>query len=118
MMILFYILNILLCVWLAKRDANRIKQGKKVSHAANGAIHIALATILSILYGWNHFPAWLCESAIVFDVSLSLFRGLNPFYVSKNPKSIKDKIEKRIFGNNGFLPKVLYLIIFIIMQFL
>lgn len=113
-MIFFYIFNILLCLWMAKRDANLIKKDKKVSHAANGAIHLALAIIVAVLYGWPHFIAWLCEAAIVFDVSLSLFRGLNPFYVSPNPKSKKDKIEKRIFGNNGFLPKLVYLIIFIL----
>src|SRR5690349_18470391 len=117
-MIFFYIINLLLCVWMAARDAQALKDGGKIKHAINGAVHLITGLLVGVFYGWPHGIAWLCECAVVFDVSLSLFRGLHPFYVSPNPKSWKDRIEKSMFGMNGFLPKLIYTGIFILMQFI
>lgn len=103
---------------MARKDARAIKQGGKIKHAINGAIHLITGILVATFYGWPHGIAWLAECALVFDVSLALFRGLSPWYVTMTPKSIKDKIEQLIFGKNGVLPKVCYLIILIVMQFI
>lgn len=99
---------------MARRDAQAIKQGIKIKHAINGTIHLITGILVATFYGWPHGIAWLAECALVFDVSLALFRNLSPFYVTMTPKAWKDKIEQRIFGKNGVLPKVVYLIIFIL----
>lgn len=116
----FYLFNGLFCIWMAHKDAYYVKINRpdKIKHWQNGLIHILFAGAMWWLYGWPHFFAVLCESRIVFDIAMNLFRGLNPFYVSPSPKSIIDKIEKKIFHNNGFYPKLVYLITFILIVWL
>jgi hypothetical protein len=48
---------------------------------------------------------------VVFDTSLNSLRGLPLDYVAQKPKSIIDQIEKKVFGKNGILPKMVYLLI-------
>jgi len=116
---IFYLFNGLLCVWMAYRDASYIKekQAQKIRHWLNGAVHIGVATVLWFLYGWPHFIAILAQSAFVFDVAMNIFRKLNPFYIPMKPKSWKDRADKFIFMGNGFLAKLFYLLLFIIMAF-
>lgn len=99
---------------MARRDAQAIKQGMKIKHAVNGAVHLITGSLVAIFYGVAPAIAWLCECAVVFDVALALFRGLSPFYITMTPKAWKDIIEQWIFGKNGVLPKLVYIIIFFI----
>ncbi len=112
----FYLMNAIVCIYLAKHDADAIKQDRPqdISHVINGAIHIGASLLLWIAGGFPHFFAGLLESVIVFDVSMNLFRHLSPFYLPIKPKSIKDKAEKYIFFNSGLVAKIFYLIAFIL----
>jgi len=58
------------------------------------------------------------EGRVAFDWMLNIFRKLPLDYVSKSPKAITDRIEKWIFGDDGFLPKAIYILISIIINVL
>lgn len=48
------------------------------------------------MLGWSYGVATLFFVRAVFDVSLNKFRNLSAGYISPNPKSIIDKLEKRL----------------------
>mgnify|MGYP006883690365 CR=1 FL=1 len=102
------LLYIIPCIFLAWLNAKWIYEGKKIKHFWNGLIHFGVAGVF-ILYHWYHFFTILLIARLSFDVSLNIFRGLPINYVPIAPKSIIDKMEKRIFGNDGITPKILYL---------
>jgi|SRR3990167_788485 len=107
-MILFEIVYIVFCIALASVNAIYIKDGKRIYHGINGALHLIAAAGCGYLFGWWTSAVILCNTRAVFDTLLNLFRGLPFDYVPSKPKSVIDKIEKCIFGNNGILPKVIY----------
>lgn len=117
-MIFFYSIYAMFCVWMAYRDASLIKKDRPVDHIINGATHLTAAALVGFIYGWYHFIGILCLSRLVFDTSLNIFRHFNPFHVSPSPSSFIDKIEKKIFGNSGLLPKAIYLSILILIWIL
>lgn len=106
------------CVVLAAANADMIGDGKKINHFWNGLWHFIAATLGTIFWGWMVGVIILCEARVVFDSSLNLMRGLPIDYVSIKPASIVDKVEKRIFGMNGILPKLMYLLIAGILNFI
>lgn len=110
-MIILQISYALFCVALAKVNADMIEDGKKIKHFWNGLWHVITAIVGTIFWGWLVGIIILCEARVVFDTALNLFRGLPLDYVSIKPASIIDKAEKLIFGMNGILPKLLYLLI-------
>jgi hypothetical protein len=103
---------IVFCIVLAWYNYRRISLDKRIYHGINGALHLlAWAGVYLITRSW-----WLTASLpflgkVVFDSSLYLMRGLPLDYVPKNPKSIIDKIEKRVFPDDGLLPKIAYFVI-------
>jgi hypothetical protein len=103
---------IVFCFLLAVLNANVIAKGKRVYHALNGLAHA-----LVWLACWYFTRDWWLVAAlpfigrVVFDTSLNSLRGLPLDYVAQKPKSIIDQIEKKVFGKNGILPKVIYLLI-------
>lgn len=97
-------------VILAWDNANRIDKDKTIKHWLNGLAHLSMAGILYFV-DWKLSVALLCLVRVTFDISLNLFRGLPINYVSPKPASGIDKIEKQIFGLNGYTPKIIYLII-------
>ena len=99
-------------IWLAKDNANRIEQGKRIYHGLNGCLHL-LAACLVLPTGLINSISLLILTRVVFDLSLNSFRGLPFDYVTHKPKSIVDKIERKVFGKNGWMPKVIYVIAFI-----
>ena len=108
-MIVFEMLYIIFCIILAAINADLIKHEKRIYHWLNGIIHLTAAFICGWLYWWPGVIIILCNSRLFFDVLLNVFRGLPIDYVPANPKSFADKWEKKIFGNNGILPKIIYL---------
>lgn len=116
--IICQILYCLFCIGLAYIDYKKISQGKRINHFWNGLIHLTAAALCFFFFGWNISVALLLFARVFFDVSLNNFRGLALDYVSPNPKSIVDIWEKKIFGNDGLFPKILYLAIGVILQFL
>lgn len=109
------LLYIPFCVFFAWLNARWIAKGKKILHGINGSIHLFAAIIIGYSTKWQYGLAVLFITRLFFDVALNLFRGLPVDYVSPNPKSIVDKIEKQIFKKDGITPKLIYLLIIVIL---
>lgn len=117
-MIWFQVLYALFCIAFAGLNAYLINKGKRIYHAVNGAIHTAAIAFGFIVFNWQTAVAILFISRLFFDWSLNLWRGLPLGYVSLAPKSIIDRLEKKAFGLNGILPKIIYLAIIIALNFI
>ena len=102
-------------IWLAKDNAQRIEAGKRIYHGLNGGLHL-LASCLVLPTGWINAICLLLLTRVVFDLSLNSFRNLPFDYVTHKPKSIVDKLERKVFGKNGWMPKVIYVLLFICLQ--
>lgn len=112
-MIVLLILHGIFCVFFAYTNAQDIKGGARIRHGINGAIFLSIAAFGACI-SWKVGLAILCNTRVIFDISLNLFRGLGIDYVSPNPKSIVDRIEKKLFGSS-LIPKILYTLISIIL---
>ena len=104
------------CVAFAWLNAKWITDGKQIRHGWNGLLHLAVAVSIGY-FNLRAGIAVLFIARVFFDWSLNLFRGLPLGYVSLNPKSIVDKIEKAIFKLDGITPKIIYLLISVILLF-
>lgn len=105
-------LYIVFCIGFAYINYKVIKANKRVYHGLNGMLH--LAVWIAVFFTMKSLLLTLSlpfVARVFFDTSLNLWRGLPLDYVPKNPKSRADKIEKEIFGNNGLLPKIIWLLI-------
>ena len=124
---IWLLLYIIPCVLLAKRDANKIKNGKKIKHFWNGIIHFAISIIAAfLLKDWKAVPAIWLLAKLSFDVSLNHFRGLSLDYISPEVIAYKslgeaykkgkitDYIEWRLFRSSA-LPKIIYAFIIVIL---
>lgn len=96
----FVVVNILLALY----DAKRIGKGKKISHALNGAIYLALVAG-AVWFNRDYFlaGALLVMRLIVFNISLNLFRDFRWNYIPQKPAAVTDKIARAIFGRNSSL---------------
>ncbi len=124
MIALLYIPIAILRAWI---DAKRIKGGKRIYHGINGAITLACAALVFWLADWKVALSLLFITRVFFDVSLNLFRGLGIDYISPEvvryislkeafrKGKVADYIEYRLFKNNGYAPKILYLLIIVIL---
>ncbi len=110
MIALAYIPIALLMAW---NDAHRIGEGKKIRHWLNGLIHLIFAFIFAYFTIWINFVGVLLVARVVFDSALSLFRHLSLGYVSKDPASFVDKIEKKVFGGNVIVARLVYIMVII-----
>lgn len=104
----FVVVNILLALY----DAKRIGKGKKISHALNGAIYLALVAGAV----WFNRDYWLAGSLlvlrlIVFNIFLNLFRGFRWNYISPAPAAVTDKVARAIFGRNSSLMYAILLVV-------
>ena len=112
---IYLLLYAALCIVFAKINAIWIKDGKRIYHGVNGAIHLIAAGVGFWIEGWQVGIATLFVARLFFDVALNLFRGLAIDYVPAAPKSIIDKIEKKLFNRDGLTPKIIYLTIIVIL---
>ena len=110
---LILVIYIPFCIWLAWDNADRIKEGKNINHFLNGSVHILTAIVATFFEGWQIGLSVLLVVRIAFNTALNLFRGLSIDYVSPKPKSVVDKVEKWLFGNNGWIPLIIYTILLI-----
>jgi hypothetical protein len=101
------------CILFAWLNAKWIEKNKRIYHGINGAIHIIAAGAFAYYTEWYNFLTTLLIARLFFDVSLNLFRGLRINYVPLNPKSIVDKLEQKVFGKDGYTPKIIYLVLII-----
>lgn len=115
-MILTIILFTLANILLAFLDAHKIIKGNTIKHGINAAIYVAMVAVPYFIFH-NYFliAALLFNRLIFFNAALSLFRGLNIFYMPLSPASFVDKLAKRVFGVNGKLMYAVYTGVFIIL---
>lgn len=106
------ILYIAFCILLAYANSIAIKEGRKIAHAANGFLHLVVATVSAIVFWIPGFIIILCNSRVAFDSALNIFReDVRLNYVSPKPASWVDRIEKSVFGLDFYTPKIIYLCI-------
>lgn len=110
------ILYAIICIGLAYWNYKIIEADKKIFHGLNGAIHFFLWMLSTYLSTWQILIAMPFIGRLVFDWALNSFRGLHPSYVPVDPKSIIDKIEKKVFGNDGYAVKEMYLFIIVLVN--
>lgn len=115
-MILYQILYAVFCIGFAYLNSYLIGKGKRIYHGLNGLLHIAVSVCGFLFFNWQTAISCLFVGRLFFDWFLILFRRLPLGYVPKSPKAIADKIEKKIFGMNGVLPKVIYAAIIIVVN--
>jgi hypothetical protein len=88
-----------------------VKLDERIWHGLNGTIHLATALYFTLAVSPQMGFSILLVARLSFDISLNLFRGLPINYVPTEPKSIVDKIEIFLFEDNGWLPKIIYLLL-------
>jgi hypothetical protein len=110
-MILFQLLYAAFCICFAGLNAYLINKGKRIYHGLNACIHIGAAMYAGITYHWLIGIAVLLVARVFFDWFLNIFRKLPLNYVPSKPKSYADKIEKWLFGKDGILPKIAWIVI-------
>ena len=111
-LIIYYAIG---CIVFAYYNAKWIAGGKPIKHGINGSIHIVAAVSIGYFTHWYHVFTALLVARVFFDWSLSLFRHLSLGYVSDNPKSIADRIEKWMFKYDGITPKIIYIFLIIVL---
>jgi hypothetical protein len=107
--VLFQIIYTVWVVWFAYLNKLWIRNDAGFRHWANAIAHLSASVFVGLHWGWLYGFAILFEVRAIFDGTLSLFRGLSFDYVSPKPSSFFDKVEKKIFGMNGMLPKIIYI---------
>lgn len=115
MISLLYIPVAIAFAWL---NARWIKNGKRVYHGLNGALHLTVAGLVFYFDSWQQGLAVLFITRVFFDWALNLMRGLPLGYVSPKPKSIVDRLEKAVFKLDGVTPKIIYLLIIVALMFI
>jgi hypothetical protein len=81
---------------------------ERVRHGFNGLAHLTACLYFSLAVSLITGFIMLLIGRLFFDVPLNLFRK-RPFdYVPDKPRSIVDKVEKYVFRNDGYTPKVIY----------
>jgi hypothetical protein len=118
---MYPLLQLIYCAWLiglAYINKRWIDEHYKIRHFWNGAAHVCFIIMCFLNFGWAIALAAPFFIRPVFDAALSLFRGFSIGYVSASPKSLIDRIEKKIFRNNGILPKILFISIAIALNIL
>lgn len=109
--IIFFLYN----VANAHFDADRIKSGKRIYHGINGAAYIIMLAIQHYIFADLYLTAALAfVRLLVFNIALSLYRGLPFDYISPKPKSIIDKATKWVF-QEGIIMYGIYAMIFILL---
>jgi hypothetical protein len=105
------IIYIIWCIFFAYLNYIIIeKLNERVRHGINGAMHLLICIYFGIAIHFTVGLSMLFIGRLFFDTSLNIFRmgWRNIGYVPRYPKSIADKIEKKVFGKDGITPKVIY----------
>lgn len=85
-----------------------------VLHGVNGLLHGSIwYGMVLISKDWQILAVAPFIGKLFFDVALSMLRELPLIYIPVKPKSILDRIEKRLFFNNGVYAKVTYAVLII-----
>jgi hypothetical protein len=101
-------------------DYSLIKENKPVNHFKNGLIYLLLIFIWITCFKMKTLDAVafticsLCNRQLTFDIPLNLMRDKQWNYVSSDPSSWFDRLEVRIWGNDGIKPNIVYSLVFIL----
>jgi len=99
---------------LAKIDAWKIANNKRIRHGINALIYCLL--IAPTLYiSWSFPIALMALRRIVFDTALNLFRGLPFDYISSTTTSIIDRISYDFQKEYGYFAYYTIFLIIIIL---
>lgn len=113
-MTIIFIAFALINVVLAFIDAHKIIKSKSIKHWLNGLIYAGMAAIPFFLFkNYWMVGAILFIRLTVFNIALSLFRGLKWDYISPMPAAVTDRIARKVFGGNGKLMYAIYTVILI-----
>lgn len=103
-----HIIFIILFAWL---NAYLIKNGKRIYHGLNGFIFLGISICSCLFYWWPLSIALLLNIRFLYDALMNKLRGLPLNYISQSPKSIADKLEKKVWGNDFYTPRIIYFVI-------
>lgn len=117
-MIWYQIIYGLFCIAFAWLNAYLIKKNRRIYHGLNGMVHISASACGVIFFNWQTGLLILLIARLFFDASLNLWRGLPVDYIPLDPKSKVDKLEKWVFGSDGYTPKIIYTILIIVLNFI
>jgi len=125
--VIWLLLYIIPCLFLAWYNARLIKKGKHIYHALNGALHISVAAIsFFVLKDWKAPIVILLIAKLFFDTALNLMRGLSIDYVSPEviaytslkeafkKGKVTDYIEWKLFRSSA-IPKIIYILLIVIL---
>jgi hypothetical protein len=114
-MIIFLIIAIVLNIGLAWFDSRKINNGLIINHKANAIEYVLYCALVYIAYSNVYFTMTLLFTrVIVFNIALNLFRGLRWSYMPLKPASFIDKLNQKIFKQNGIVMYFTYLVILIL----
>lgn len=113
-MIWFQFIYACFCIVFAYDNKRRIGKYKPIPHGVNGLVHFLIWTVFYLLFHSVFVSVLPFIARLIFDTALNLLRGKNMGYVPVKPRSIADKVEKFIWGDNALTPKVLYLWVIVI----
>jgi hypothetical protein len=103
------IIYALWCVFFAYLNYIVIERlNERVRHGFNGLAHLTVCLYFALSVSLTTGFIMLLIGRLFFDTPLNLFRKKGIGYVSENPKSIVDNVEKYVFRNDGITPKVIY----------
>jgi len=109
----FVIINLLMAWW----HSALIKKQKRISHGIFGAGYLlAVAIVCIITHNWLQGPPLLFLRQLVVDPALNVMRVLPVHYTPKNPKSIIDQVENKLFGPHWNAKIATYIILFIVTE--
>lgn len=88
---------IIINIFLAKIDANKISKGKNINHLLNGLIYLTLITAVYLITKDIFLSVGLLVLRVpIFNTFLNYFRELPLDYISKSTTSIIDKLTNWI----------------------
>lgn len=108
-----YIAEIILIganILMALHHSDLIEQDRPIKHGLWGGLYLLFVLVAGFCLTWWMVPVGLVLRKLVFDISLNLFRGLSPFYVSKSTGSLIDKLHYKVFGDRSEIYQTIYLV--------
>lgn len=113
MVLLAEVIYSLFCVLFAYLNYKLISKNKRIYHGLNGLVHVILIGISYLIFGWFSILVLPFVARVVFDTALNHFRGLPLNYLPTDPKSIIDKLERKIFKIS---PHWIYLLLIVVIN--
>lgn len=114
-------------IGMAYYHASRLKKGGVIKHWLWGSLYLLAAGTLAIYFNsWVFFVCSILQRKVIFDTSLSYFRDLPLFYVSKEPDgkslwdcirlniSVVDWIHWKLFNSRSEIYIIIYLLLWLL----